>query len=272
MDSTTWAHIFSGLVVFGALGHLLWLAWKDKKDTTSLPEPEKEPKDRVADEPGRDEKDERLLVSYLTLRKVVGALGVGLPVALAVLGVLMFESWHVLDSMSDYYHFRTRDIFVGVLFVLAWFLFAYKGYDAVDDRAGDFACLFALGVALCPTGHPGWQGVVHPWSAAGLFFVLAYFSFFLFTKSDVDREDQSPEKRKRNVFYRFCGVAMLVFIVTIGLSYWLLSEAIRQDTNLVFWMEWLALWAFGASWYVKGKTLWKDPKKAKEEKPATEAG
>jgi len=27
----------------------------------------------------------------------------------------------------------------------------------------------------------------------------------------------------------------------------------------VFWLESLALWAFGISWFVKGETLWKDP-------------
>jgi hypothetical protein len=26
----------------------------------------------------------------------------------------------------------------------------------------------------------------------------------------------------------------------------------------VFWLEALALWAFGFSWFVKGETLWKD--------------
>ena len=147
---------------------------------------------------------------------------------------------------------------MGVLFVLAWFLFAYKGYEETDDRAGDWAWLFALGVALFPTGHHGWQGVAHPWSAAGLFLVLAYFSLFLFTKSDVPEENQGDGKRKRNLVYKVCGVAMLVFIATIALSYLLLSDATRADTNIVFWMEAAALWAFGISWFVKGETLWTD--------------
>jgi hypothetical protein len=40
---------------------------------------------------------------------------------------------------------------------------------------------------------------------------------------------------------------MLLFIATIGLSYWLLDESTRNAINLVFWMEALALWAFGIS-------------------------
>ena len=43
-----------------------------------------------------------------------------------------------------------QDVFVGVLFVIAWFLFSYRGYERKDDVAGDVACLCALGVALFP--------------------------------------------------------------------------------------------------------------------------
>ena len=235
------AHVVAGIVVITAVVDLLRRLKSDAGPTTSQRE------------------EGRLLVSYLTLRRVVGVLGAGLPVALAVLGFFIFQRWELLDSMSAYYHYRTRDVFVGVLFVIAWFLFTYKGYDPADDRAGDWAWLFALGVALFPSGHHGWQGVAHPWSAAGLFLVLAYFSLFLFTKSDVEPDDQSVEKRRRNLLYRVCGVLMLVFIATIALSYLLLSEAFRQDTNIVFWMEAAALWAFGLSWLVKGETLWRGP-------------
>ena len=235
------AHVIMGGIVLTAVVDLLRVLKKSEGDTR-----------------GDDGAEERLVVSYLTLRRVVGALGFLLPIMLLVLGSLIHQRWEALDSISDYYYLRTRDVFVGVLFVFAWFLFAYKGYEPADDRAGDWAWLFALGVAFFPTGHAGWQGVVHPWSAAGLFLVLAYFSLFLFTKSDVKPADQKARKRKRNFVYKLCGVAMLVFIATIALSYLLLNEDYRRDTNLVFWMEAAALWAFGISWFVKGETLWKD--------------
>jgi hypothetical protein len=231
------AHLIAGGVVLTAVVDLLRRLKKDDKS------------------PPHQQAEGRLLVSYLTLRRVIGLLGIGLPVALAVLGFLMFERFHLLDSMSAYYHFRTRDVFVGVLFVLGWFLFAYKGYDSTDDRAGDWAWLFALGVALCPSGHAGWQGIVHPWSATGLFLVLAYFSFFLFTKSDKEKGQQSARKQRQNLIYKVCAVAMLLFIATISLSYWLLDESTRHAISLVFWMEALALWAFGISWLVKGKAM-----------------
>jgi hypothetical protein len=48
---------------------------------------------------------------------------------------------------------------------------------------------------------------------------------------------------------------MLLFIATISLSYWLLDESTRHAISLVFWMEALAVWAFGISWLVKGKAM-----------------
>ena len=239
-------HVVMGGIVLGAVWDLLR---RLKKPLAGAP---------------RQESAGRLLVSYRTLRRVIGVLGVSLPVVLLVLGSLTARRLEVADSISDYYHLHThlvgaRDVFVGVLWGIAWFMFAYKGYDPADDRAGDWACAFALGVALFPTGHAGWQGIAHPWSAAGLFLVLAYFSYFLFTKSASEPSLQSPEKRTRNRVYRVCGVLMITFVGAIGVSYLPYFEGARVGYNVVFWMESAALWAFGASWFVKGETLWRDP-------------
>jgi len=75
-----------------------------------------------------------LLVSHLRLRRIVGALGLALPVILLVWGFAL-SGWSltVQNSLSDYYSLRTRDAFVGILFVIAWFLCTYKGYEVVDD-------------------------------------------------------------------------------------------------------------------------------------------
>ena len=99
-----------------------------------------------------------VVVSYLTLRKVVGALGMALPVVVAVWGFRLQHAYDLLPSISDYYNLRTRDAFVGILFTIAWFLFTYHGYDRKDDVAGNLACLFALGVALFPIS--GSQGLL----------------------------------------------------------------------------------------------------------------
>ena len=199
--------------------------------------------------------DGRLVVSHLTLRRVVGILGISLPVLLMLWGFTLCECTELLDSISDYYGLRTRDGFVGVLFVVAWFLFAYRGYERKDDLAGDLACLFALGVALFPNSGEDWEKVIHFSSAAAFFLVLSYFSLALFTKSG---DSQTPEKRVRNRIYVTCGLVMLACVALIALYYLLLKDTAVSAIKPVFWLESLALWAFGLSWFVKGETLWRD--------------
>ena len=143
---------------------------------------------------------------------------------------------------------------MGILFVLAWFLFAYRGYERKDDIAGDLACLFALGVALFPNSGAQWERVVHFASAAALFLVLSYFSLCLFTKSG---GHITPRKRIRNRIYRTCGVIILACIALIGLYYLWLDDTPLSALKPVFWLESFALWAFGISWFVKGETLWR---------------
>src|SRR5260370_5167137 len=122
-------------------------------------------------------------VSYLTLRRVVGVLGVGLPVIVAVWGFFLLSDIAIEPSISDYYGLRTRDAFVGILFTIGWFLFTYRGYDRQDSIAGNLACVFAIGVALFPVNGAPWEGIIHFVCATALFLVLSYFSLFLFTKT-----------------------------------------------------------------------------------------
>jgi hypothetical protein len=199
--------------------------------------------------------EERVLVSYLTLRRAIGVLGVSLPVVLALWAFALCGCLEIQPSISDYYSLRTRDAFVGILFAIAWFLFAYRGFDRRDDMAGNLACLFALGVALFPNSGTSLEKVLHFGSALAMFLVLAYFSLFLFTKSG---GSPTPEKRIRNRIYKVCGVTMLVCIAFIGLYYWLLEDTSIAALEPVFWLESLALWAFGISWFIKGETLFRD--------------
>jgi hypothetical protein len=197
--------------------------------------------------------DGEALVSYLTLRKVVGILGVALPVVLALWGLAICRCLE--PSISDYYALRTRDAFVGILFTIGWFLFTYRGYDRRDDIAGNVACVFALGVALSPNRGSTLESNIHFASAAGLFLVLAYFSLVLFTKTG---GNPTPRKLIRNRVYRVCGVIMLVCIALIGVCYWMVSTPTFLSAKPVFWLESLALWAFGFSWFVKGEAILKD--------------
>jgi hypothetical protein len=196
------------------------------------------------------------LVSYITLRRVVGVLGVSLPVVLALWGFALCGCVRVQPSISDYYGLRTRDALVGILFTIGWFLFTYRGYDRKDDIAGNLAGLFALGAALFPNSGTATERHLHFGSALALFLVLAYFSLFLFTKS---AGTPTPQKRIRNAIYLLCGASMLCCIVAIGVYDATLINTSLSALQPVFWLESLALWSFGVSWFVKGETLFKDP-------------
>ncbi|MBO6576877.1 MAG: hypothetical protein JJ896_16095 [Rhodothermales bacterium] len=202
--------------------------------------------------------DGRTLVSFLTLRRVVGALGVLLPIVLVLGSNALDPQPGLQESISDYYGTAMRDVFVGVLFAIGWFLFSYRGYDVRDDLAGDLACLFAMGVALFPTtsADPAIRNV-HFASAALLFLVLAYFSLYLFTKSRVGTP-MTREKRLRNRVYRICGVLMLLCIALIAVYKWGFEDTALAHWKPVFWLESIALWAFGWSWFVKGETVLTD--------------
>jgi len=106
-----------------------------------------------------------------------------------------------------------------------------------------------------PSIHPGVQHTLHFVFAAALFVLLAYISYFRFTRLG----DQPTEaKLTRNHVYRRCTAAMIVcvaLIPVVDLTHLAVRLALIRP---VFLLETLALWAFGLSWLVKGDTLWRD--------------
>lgn len=205
-----------------------------------------------------------LVISYLKLRKAVGVIGIALPFVLAFGGMALLEKPAIESSVSHYYHTGMRDVFVGSLCAIGVFLFSYRGYDRRDNRAGNLACAFAIGVALVPTTPESgasprdrFAGAMHLFFAAGFFLTLAYFSLVLFRKSDPARPPTSA-KRKRNRVYAVCGYTMLACVGLIAAAKLLLSAARVDALDLVFWFEAAAVLAFGVSWLTKGEAILKD--------------
>lgn len=202
-----------------------------------------------------------LVLSYLSLRRSIGAIGMALPFALA-LGGLLVASTSLQTSVSRYYHTALRDVLVGSLCAIAVFLWSYYGYDRRDRIAGNLACVFALAVALFPTApeNPTRFDLaisrVHAIAAGGFFLTLAYFSLVLFRLSD----DPSPTKRKlqRNLVYEACGYIILACILAIGVLAVVPGADGLKRLRPVFWLEASAIVAFGVSWAVKGETVLKD--------------
>jgi hypothetical protein len=195
------------------------------------------------------------IISYYALRILIGALGILLPLLLVISNLITSHTFALEDSISDYYDNGTSgDILVGVLFVLGFFLMAYKGYNRTDSRAANLGCVFALCVALFPTTSN--NRIIHNlhFVFAGLLFsVFIFFSLYLFRKSEPGTVC-TPQKSKRNKVYLLCGIIMTACIAGIAICRFLLQQ-LCETYNLVFWFESVALVAFGFSWIVKAEFL-----------------
>ncbi len=204
----------------------------------------------------------RLVISYLTLRKLIGALGFTFPFILVIGGSLIKTD--IQSSMSHYYHTGMRDVFVAVLCTVAAFFLAYKGYEKKDAIAGNIAGISAIGVAMLPTTHDTLKsasdliGGLHLLFATIYFLTLAYFCLFLFTKSS---STPTPRKLLRNAIYRISGYTILACLVGIAVYKYVLPENIIASVSHLhpfFWLESLGILVFGASWLVKGEAILAD--------------
>ena len=205
----------------------------------------------------------RLIISYLTLRKLIGFLGLTFPIILIFGGLLVGVK--IQSSVSYYYHTEMHDIFVAVLCVVATFLFAYKGYEYKDEIAGKVASICAVGIALIPTTiktNPTEKqellGAIHLVFATGYFLMIAYFCLFLFSKSN--QSTVTKMKLQRNMTYRSCAYVILVCLILIGIYSFLPTSFTNtvEHLNPIFWLESVAIMAFGFAWLVKGEAIMKD--------------
>ena len=218
------------------------------------------------------------LTNSLTLRKIIGVLGMAMP--LLLYSFLFFDNGmqEPLKSISHYYYTRVSGIFVIILSLLAFFLIVYKGKEPVDFYISLFAGVFALLVVLFPTNNiteicgdsaKKYSVTILPisdfrmhfhYTAAGFFFLsLSYMSFFIFTKSNKSTSKRGTNKIIRNRIYRTCGVLMvLAILILFAGSIKIIPQDCFKTFPLTFWMETLAIESFGFAWLVKGETLFKD--------------
>lgn len=200
------------------------------------------------------------VLSYLGLRKAVGIIGIALPFVLAF-GKILLESPGIRGSISSYYYTSMRDVLVGSLCAIGVFMLSYRGYERKDDIAGDLAFIFAVGVALFPTTpdvnvtpRDKIIGILHLAFAASLFLTLAFFSLAQFRKTDPTK---TPTRRKlqRNAVYTLCGYTILACLALIVVAKLLPDDSPVRNLDPLFWLEALAIVAFGVSWLTKGEAI-----------------
>ena len=197
-------------------------------------------------------------------RMAIGILGAALPPVLVLL-------WRAADgvqsSISAYYYTGGRDWFVGTLWVVGVFLIFYQykpqqpgqaksqlrhiRSGLADASVGKFAGVSAVVVALFPTtppvglgNQPPTIGMAHGVAAFVLFASLSLFPLLLFSQS-----------RERVRIYKWCGWLMLLFLGLI-VAYAFAPDSVRMylaPWKPVLVLEWLLIWAFGLSWFAKGR-------------------
>lgn len=198
-------------------------------------------------------------INHKMMRVVVGTIAILLsPVVL-----ILSDRFSELTSISISYWTDSRDIFVGSLIAVGFFLSAYNG-SGEDGRDWEYylsklACVFAICVALFPTDGfseddvpANWVGVIantihlepatiHYISAILLFVCLIALMWFFSARA------KRKGKPGRSVFYRTVSILMAVGIVGITLVGMLLDWK-----STVFLVEIWGLTLFGIGWLVAG--------------------
>jgi len=171
-------------------------------------------------------------------------------IALALPWIVCLIASEPLFSISHSYYSEARDVFVGLMSVVAAFLLAYQGHSFVQACFAKLASFAALGVAWFPTACVGCDNSLvantHNISAIVLFSVLAYFCLGPFRQQT---KGGSAKAALRSKIYLCCGVLMVLSMLSILF----IPEELQLEYEVVFWAEAIALTAFGTAWVVAGK-------------------
>ncbi len=213
------------------------------------------------------------IVSYITLRRLIGVLGMTLPLV-CIAGGALFAGTPGQRSISYYYHTNMRDFLVGLLVTVSMFFITYRGYDRKDRLVTWIIGLAGLGLAFFPIRSvespdapagiflmdPASASVIHVTCAVVFFALLAFNSIFLFTLSGKGTTPRTKNKKIRNRIHLACGGAILASLAAIGVLWLARGETSMNQSRWVLALQTVMLLAFGISWLVKGKTVFRDEK------------
>lgn len=213
------------------------------------------------------QKDYADIISVYLLMYIMGAFAFFLPPVLYIGQLISGTESQLLGSISEYYYSSMGDVFVGVVFSIGIFLIVYRGFSDLDNILATIAGLAAFGIALFPSGcdyHYSYclslckgcpEGTKWHFISAAIFFsILSFFCLFLFTK-----HNNNGYWRNKWYFWTYfaSGIFMLICITLIFIYTRVVSSPPDSIVELrpVFWLESLALWAFGVSWCVKARMI-----------------
>ena len=186
-------------------------------------------------------------INTTRLRCTIGWLAMLLPWLVVILHGAFPQSISI-----TYFYPETVAVFMIIMGAACFLLMSYKGYGLQDDIINTIAGIMGLLVCLFPMDPDNGilnvgtfqisaniSDIVHLIVAIIFFGLLSYNSLFLFTKSG---GEMTPQKKKRNIIYRVCGIGMLAsFLLMLIPSFYI----------QVWLVETIALLFFGISWLTK---------------------
>lgn len=191
-------------------------------------------------------------VNTVRLRLILGWLATLLPWVVAAL------IWQFPSSISATWYTNASTAFMIILGASSILLISYKGYERIDDIILTLSGVFGLGICLFPcyrdTGLNGYMtqyiinsagqkltgtflvpvnisNIIHLVCALIFFGLLAYNSIFLFTKGETESD---PNKKKRNIIYRVCGVGMVASFALLLLPSFYIKTWLVEAIALLF--------------------------------------
>jgi hypothetical protein len=216
---------------------------------------------------------QELQKSDYRIRKLIGTLGLCLPLILIVL------QGELLSSISHYYYQPLSSlIFIIILSSFGLFLISYKGYkidlttEKISDdfitNIGGFAALVVVFIptrcigsgniaidALCNSGdfpllghNDDLLGTIHLTSAGIFILSMGWMSRYKFTRSTHDVNKRLYKICGNLVFISVVLIVVLIILEKLSISFWF-------DEYYVFILEATAIVPFGISWLVKGRVI-----------------
>ena len=218
----------------------------------------------------RDELQEHIFSTYLTLRYGIILIGALLPVIVYVVGLV--KGIPLQDSISAYYWASpllggdapSRNWFVGGLFAVAAFLYLYKGFSTAENVALNFAAILAVGVAVFPmewaSEADSGKFSLHGFCAVSMFVCLAYVVWFCARDTlKLVPSNATPSPARYRQLYLIVGGVMLASPLTA----FVMNSLIGTRSSFVFFIEAAGIWAFALYWWIKSSELKKSAATAK---------
>lgn len=187
---------------------------------------------------------------YKAQRLMLGIIALILPFLVTAI------AGRALPSISASYFTDARNWFVGLLFIVGGLMFTYNGHTLRESIASKTAALASVAVALFPTSEATCgsspTSKIHATAAVIMFLILAYFCFGPFRERT---KGKGGKRGRRAKLYFACGsiISLSMLVGLIGGTFLECETATKIE--LTYWVETLALGAFGVAWIVSGKII-----------------